>query len=429
MRKKLLEFLKSLLLLLLIPVILTLTLMAMPERILTQTPWLASVLRPFAGLFELDEAELTYTEPASAATLVTGAAQPVAIVLRMPEGQSSLQYSFSKLDTAYEQLGSLLAKALDTADAETAEECEVQALYDAIAGGSSVCFRFPCELPPQLLGAWLKVRAPEQDGAQWYVLLQKQEQTELYLLGKQCIRYRTELRRQALSDALQLSVPDGSSLALEHTQGASAALDAMSVISPDAPEVFTAAAENPCDVRFVSALASKLGFNPYADTRYTDAGGTTFFTETDSILSVSAQGLLTLRVNQPQERFESALAELPEQVETVRELLSELTAECIGEARLYLSSCFVRDGRTVCRFSYYLDGIEIASGGTAAEAVFEGKNLIQLQLLLRSYRETTDSPRLLPPEQAAAGLTARSELRLLYVDDGTDTLRVNWMYK
>ena len=59
MRKKLLEFLKSLLLLLLIPVILTLTLMAMPERILTQTPWLASVLRPFAGLFELDEAELT----------------------------------------------------------------------------------------------------------------------------------------------------------------------------------------------------------------------------------------------------------------------------------------------------------------------------------------------------------------------------------
>ena len=224
-------------------------------------------------------------------------------------------------------------------------------------------------------------------------------------------------------------MPDGSSLALEHTQGASAALDAMSVISPDAPEVFTAAAENPCDVRFVSALASKLGFNPYADTRYTDAGGTTFFTETDSILSVSAQGLLTLRVNQPQERFESALAELPEQVETVRELLSELTAECIGEARLYLSSCFVRDGRTVCRFSYYLDGIEIASGGTAAEAVFEGKNLIQLQLLLRSYRETTDSPRLLPPEQAAAGLTARSELRLLYVDDGTDTLRVNWMYK
>lgn len=54
---------------------LTLAIMCLPSKTLTQTKWLAGALRPFAGLFGLNEAELTYTAPATGSTIV-GAAQP-----------------------------------------------------------------------------------------------------------------------------------------------------------------------------------------------------------------------------------------------------------------------------------------------------------------------------------------------------------------
>ena len=75
--RRLLEIGKDLLIAALVLVNLTLAIMCLPSTTLTQTKWLASALRPFAGLFGLNEAELTYTAPATGSAFI-GAAQPVA---------------------------------------------------------------------------------------------------------------------------------------------------------------------------------------------------------------------------------------------------------------------------------------------------------------------------------------------------------------
>ena len=72
--RRLLEIGKDILIVLLVLVNVTLAIMCLPTKTLTQTKWLASALRPFAGLFGLNEAELTYTRPSSGST-ITGAAQ------------------------------------------------------------------------------------------------------------------------------------------------------------------------------------------------------------------------------------------------------------------------------------------------------------------------------------------------------------------
>ena len=111
--RRLLEIGKDILIVFLVLVNVTLAIMCLPTKTLTQTKWLASALRPFAGLFGLNEAELTYTAPATGSAFI-GAAQPIAVTLSTEAGRQSAQYDFAALDTLYGQYGGLLAQALES---------------------------------------------------------------------------------------------------------------------------------------------------------------------------------------------------------------------------------------------------------------------------------------------------------------------------
>ena len=113
--RRLLEIGKEILIVFLVLVNVTLAIMCLPTKTLTQTKWLASALRPFAGLFGLNEAELTYTAPATGSAFI-GAAQPIAVTLSTEAGRQSAQYDFAALDTLYGQYGGLLAQALESAE-------------------------------------------------------------------------------------------------------------------------------------------------------------------------------------------------------------------------------------------------------------------------------------------------------------------------
>ena len=178
--RRLLEIGKDILIVFLVLVNVTLAIMCLPTKTLTQTKWLASALRPFAGLFGLNEAELTYTAPATGSAFI-GAAQPIAVTLSTEAGRQSAQYDFAALDTLYGQYGGLLAQALESA--ETPQACAESAFYAALRKpGAAFCF--PGQISPAVLGAWLNVRAPEGADAQWYVLALDGETVQLYLLGE-----------------------------------------------------------------------------------------------------------------------------------------------------------------------------------------------------------------------------------------------------
>ena len=102
-RRKWLERAKSLLIAVLALTVLALTVLALPAKTVTDTPWLAALVRPFAAVMGLTQGELTATPMADAAS-VTGAAQPVAVSVRNPAGRTSFQFDTAALDTAFDCL-------------------------------------------------------------------------------------------------------------------------------------------------------------------------------------------------------------------------------------------------------------------------------------------------------------------------------------
>ena len=113
-RRKWLERAKSLLIAVLALTGLALTVLALPAKTVTDTPWLAALVRPFASVMGLTQGELTATPMADAAS-VTGAAQPGAVSVRNPAGRTSFQFDTAALDTAFEQFGAALGQALEAA--------------------------------------------------------------------------------------------------------------------------------------------------------------------------------------------------------------------------------------------------------------------------------------------------------------------------
>ena len=403
---------KDLLIVILVAALLTLTLLALPERTLTSSPVLSAALKPFAGLFGLDQAELTYTEKALPGL---DAAQPLAVSVRNSAGRYTAQYDFETLDSVYEALGSMLGQALESAQLE---QTTLQKLYSAIAG-TSVTFVYPAELPSGVLAEWLGAQAPEAgEAAMLYVLsLQESGAVRLYLCGESCWVGDTALSGDALTQALDSYRPDGSFFALEDGTGRYDRVDPRSLIGGETPRLYGATSANPCDARTITPLAAELGFNPYGDARYTDDAGNTTYTETGYALSISAAGELTLRSDGQVTRFRAASGEEADLVECARSLLSTMTSGSLADARLYLTGLQTDGAETVCTFDYYLNGIPVyPSGGHGAEIRFSGASIVQVRLLLRTYTLTTQTVSVLPPAQAAAILPDGSELGLIYSD-------------
>mgnify|MGYP001667845282 FL=1 len=422
MKHRLLEIGKDLLIVLLVLVNLVLAIMCLPRKTLTETKWLAGALRPFAGLFGLNEAELTYTLPSSGNT-ITGAAQPVLISLNTEAGRQSAQYSFDALDELYSQYGSLLAQALESG---AALQSSTRAAFNRALLGQSAVFCYPGAVSPEVVGAWLNVRAPSGAAAQWYLLAAEPDGIALYLLGEDCQVLHTGLSSDALTQQLQTVIPDGSSFAIEADGAPYAALDPLSLVSASSAAVHDAAGSNPCDARFISTLATKIGINPYGDARFVDNDGTTSFTETGLSLRVSAQGNILLQIQQEDARFQSASASASDRIEAARSLLSELTGGQYGEARVYLQSYTEQDGEAVCTFGYYLSGIAVQAQEGGIEIRFSGRQITRASVLCRSYSQQTQTAALLPAAQAAACLPKGGTLRLLYAEDASGQLHAGW---
>ena len=419
MGKKILEIFKDILIAALALAIVVLTLLALPAKTITSTPWLAAILRPVAPLFGLSQSELTYTGEVIADEL-HGAAQPIAISIRNDAGRMSAQYDFVSLDSAFEQFGGLLAQALD--GAQSGSLVTDRTLQLAL-GGKSIAFCYPAELPPSAVAAWLNASAPELPAAQWFVLAVEDGAVALYLSGAEVYRCQTTLSAAALESAISDLQPDGSFFAFEDQNYSRAA--ALSLVTPGAvlPD---ALASNPCEARFISSLASALGFNPYGDAKYVDPAGSTSFTETTHALSVTAAGRVSLQVFEPMERFQSASDSTESRIEAARELLADISGSSLGEARLYLTAVSTDGAQTVCTFAYFLNGVRVSSIEPAA-VTFEGTRITAASILLRMVQPTAEHASLLPAAQAAAILRYGQPLALRYVEHGEDSLTAAWM--
>ncbi len=182
-----------------------------------------------------------------------------------------------------------------------------------------------------------------------------------------------------------------------------------------------------------SALLSALGFNPYANTRYTESNGTSVIMEGDQTLRLSADGHLRYQSGSRSSLFvaDSESPTLNEIVQGSWELLQTLLSGHLGSAAPYLSQVIQSGDTTVLRFGFHLDGtpIRFLDDSPAAEIQLQGNAVTSLSATLRSYVLSGDSASALPLEQAAAiaALEPGNGLSLAYVDDGGSSCELSWL--
>ena len=367
--KRLKEFGKTLLIILLLCCLVLLAVASVPVETIRSDPNLSKLLQPFAPLLGLPEAELAYVETALP---ILDAAQPIAVSVCNSAGRTSAQWDFDALDQAYDTFGSMLGQALDTAElfAETNDAQLRRAL-----SGSSVYFRYGCDLPADLLASWL--------GAE-----------------------------------LEADVPDTGAYLLSVEGDAVVLLPGAVAAAPGA------AVSNPCDSRYVDQLATDLGFNPYSEARFTDDDGVTYFSEANCTLEVSSTGQIRLN-NAARDRFTASSGSDEALVELARQMMETAAGSVSGDGRLYLSGVTRQGEQTVCTFQYLVSGIPVVLGSDAAAVTFTGSTLTHMEIQVLAFSLSGQTLYPLPVAQAEAVLTEGSELTLQYHISGSE-LAAGW---
>ena len=414
--KRLVEFLKTVLIVLLLCSLVLLAVASVPTDTLREIPWLSSVLQPIAPLLGLPQAELAYV---AAAPTIQDAALPVAISVRNSAGRSSAFWDFEELDARFDTLGSFLGQALDTAETFTkTSEPQLQAALSR----SSVYFRYSAALPPALTASWLGATLEAAVPASVACLLAVERNTVmLYLIGENSYVAQTPLDCAALEDLLETYRPDGSAFAFE----AGYDLSPMSLIPSGPAAVPGGDLSSPVSSRYVEQLATDLGFNPYGESRYTGGDGAIHFSEAHCALEITTDGRVLLTATDG-DRFNAAGPDLAALVETARQLTA-LAAGDSGDGRLYLSGVTRSDTQTVCTFDYLLSGIPvILDSGHAATVTFEGTAVTQMTLWPWTFTCTDQTIYPIPAPQAAAILPDGSELTLQYRLQAGGTLDAGW---
>ena len=413
------ELLKDVLILLLAAAITVLFLLALPSKTLTETPWLAAALKPVASFFGISQTELTAPQPERSGS---PAALPIDVSVRNKTGRCSFQYDFTALDAAYESLGGLLAQALDTAG--TPQPSDRNALYSALSS-ESTAFRYPCAFDCGVLAAWLDVQT-ETSGlrADRYVLEANGDTVRLYLSGEDVFVCETRLSAASFREAIADYRPDGSFFAFESNDAAYRNIDGSSLLPGKTPVLPRFSAQNPCDSRLITALASELGFNPYGDSTYFDDRGNAFFSEKNVSLQIRTDGQLLLE-SSDDSRFDARSDAPADRIEAARALLTRILGHLSGDARLYLTDA-AEDG--TCCFDYAVSGLPVLQPeGSAVTVTFSGAHIRSLKILLRGYLQQNGQIPLLPTQQAAAIADADGLLCICYAENFTQQLAAGWI--
>lgn len=414
MRHRISETIKNIMIVLLLGGIVLLTVMALPLHI-RDGRVLSSLSATFGGAVDWG---------ISGSEDVQDAAQPYAISIKGAAGRQSFRYSFSELDVAYDEIGGLLGEALNTAGSFT----EItSAEYLAALSENSVLFAYHAQLPANVLALWLDAAMPENAPyASMYLLHKDETGVRLYLSGDKQFFCETRLKPEALQTVLNAVEPDGTIFSFE--SGAFTRLDDLTLFkNGHTPSVRAASAYNPCDEKYLTALATTLGFNPYGDSRYTDYTGTTWFTETNRSLTASAGGEIAIVNNNQTDTWLQAPGDTASVlIETARAILDDVWRKSMGDARLYLTEFSQNELETVCTFEYVLDGLVVSGEEPAATVVFSGRSVTRLSARVRQYTLMNEMVSPMPIQQAAAIAAEGQLLQLVYADTGTGVLTVGW---
>lgn len=416
MKTRVIEICKNILIVLLICSLLLLSLMALPVESVRSNPWLSKLLRPLAPLLGTSRAELTYVEPAAPRA---DGIKPAEISLCRSARRTSAVWDADKVDEMFATFSPLLAQIFS----ETENYAQISSVQlQNAARTDSVYFRYAGVLPAEVIVCqWGNARKLPLGSFDRFLIAAENGNLSLYLCGLVSYRAPTSLPAELLTDLLDHYEEDSSAFCFE----LELPQHPFSLVSSEKPVVNAYNCSDPTDNRFVETLATALGFNPYAETRYTNAQGTDCFTETGASLEISDSGLVQLtmdnnRYNAPSRSFDDIAA-------TASALTDTMLKEISGAGKLHLVSVTRSGDSTVCQFQYLVNGVPLLLPQPAAAVTFSGTAVTRASVQLYRFVPTGKSLYPLPAAQAAALLPDGSELMLVYSIGPDGALSADWL--
>lgn len=435
-RRRWLETVKSILIVLLSLSAVYLTLLALDYSRVSWAP-LQGVLSLFHK--DVDQSPADTSAPAHSAI----APRPVRVGVCDGTERYVSQYNTQQTDQLFEQLSILLSEALDSASSPQPVEEEVwrQALTSPGAW-----FDFLGTIPLNALYAWmgdggnnpalvhaarrLAVALDENGGVRLYY---HNEADGLYYACSTTVAYQGHM------DALVGGYgSNGYSFVFELDDDSGyEALDPYVLLAPDSLQPPVYRSSNPLselDGDRVSSIQQAVSFQPQSNSVYPVANGIRI-REGRETLEIGYDGVAVYHAgDQDSSRYPvGSGSNLLPLVETTWQLAADTVGRWCGEARLYLMGVERQAGGSLLvRYGYTLNGADVTlpGGACAAQFTVSGGQITDYTLYFRRYEQSGQTGIVLRERQAAAALEALRpegrELILSYSDTGGETVQAGW---
>ena len=335
-------------------------------------------------------------------------------------------YDGEEVENSYGRFSAFLAEALGSSyDHESANEINWLKAIE----GEGVYMRYFAPQSTELLAMQLGTELPENGTefmADEFCLSVSDDSVYLYYRsGKEFVRCRTAVSASALIERINEFTPNGAFFSNSDSMLRGLAKGRLIVDKSFVPAVSSNSA--PGMTHILNTLMPLLGMNEYTASHYDEANGTSVYIDSDSILRVSPSGSASCELNK------SLSAESPELCDVVSfcsDIVSRSIGNSCGEAEVYLLSVTQNlNGMNELTFDYLINGIPLINGSDHAAKFFvDGAEIYGVEFNFRSYSAADGYISLLPMYQAAAVAAAEgsSGIRLCY-QESPDGIICNWV--
>lgn len=371
----------------------------------------------------------------------SAAARPTRIAVINAAGRCGLQYDAAAVDALFDETGSLLGEALGSAGEP---QSITEHRWRQALAAEGIYFDFSGAIPFSALTGWLRdgeqndrlagdvrrlVLAPGEDGQVWLCFQDARSPDSFSACA-------TALSAQShLAPVVALFTPNGAKFAFEDPALAQCYPYTLVTDGPGSAPIYAASSPLPASGEARDAVLSSLSFSGALVTSYAVDGGTVYRSGEDTLLA-ARDGSLTYH-GVGGELYpvasEGGFPTLAEMIEATRRILTGAVQPLCGDARLCLiSASLSEEEETVITYGYSLGGAQVWTGteGWCAQFRLTGGALTGFTIRLRTYTATEDATPLPPTLQAAAAMdalgAAGSELLLVYLDTGGDTVSARW---
>lgn len=390
----------------------------------------ALVLMYLSGLFDFllpERGKGTFILPDAPTLSLTAAALPTEAAVTGQSGLCyGLKYDSAALRDLYDSVSAYLGEAIGSAEApkRISEKRWLRLLNEA-----GLYLDYDCDLPLELLAAWLGVETPMHPVFHTLILSEGATGNVLFsYLDEKGRSWSCETAGlwKSLSGQLDAYLPNGASFAQHWT--ALRDCDPTMLVLEALPTLYAVSVSDGQEAA-AEVLADKTGIHLNSVSRYAEPDGTVVYPGENGVLRLHADGSLSFSAS---EDFALAEGERPAvMTELSRLLLEELHAAFAGDELLRCDGCRVDDGGSgEVTFSYLCEGLPVLlSTGYAAHVTWTEGRLTELTFLPRCCTLSTRRVELLPEKQAAAAAGSRSrgaESGLALYDSGEALLQPFW---